>query len=84
MGGSMAIKQEINKATKILNKMYKKFMENTTEEQWQKILEEVKQARIEADGVVLEGAELEETAKANILARLARFAQSKGDKDKKI
>ena len=65
-------------ATKILKKMFQKFMQSITPEQWQTILEETKQARIRADGVVLEGAELEETAKANIMARLAANAMNKG------
>lgn len=65
-------------AKKILKKMFKTFMESITPEQWQKILEETKQARIRADGVVLEGAELEETAKANVMARLAHSAMNKG------
>ena len=75
----MAIKDEIKGAEKILNKMYKRFMASITDEQWQKILEEIKQARINADGVVLEGAELEATAKANIMARLAHHATNKGE-----
>lgn len=65
-------------AKKILKKMYKKFMDSITPEQWQTILEETKQARKRADGVVLEGAELEETAKANVMARLAANAMNKG------
>ena len=65
-------------AAKILKKMYKKFMDSITAEQWQTILEETKQARIKADGVVLEGKELEETAKANVTARLAHNAMNKG------
>ncbi len=72
----MAIKQEINGATKILEKMYKKFRAAITDEQWQVYLEEIKQKQIELDGRVLEGAELEETAKANLMARLAHHAQS--------
>lgn len=67
-------------AQKILKKMFKKFMESITAEQWQTILEETKQARIKADGVVLDGAELEETAKANVMARLAANAMNKGAK----
>ena len=73
----MSIKQELGQATKILNKMYKKFRENITDEQWAAYLEEIKQRQIELDGKVLEGAELEATAKANIMARLAHHAQSK-------
>ena len=65
-------------AQKILKKMFKKFMDSITPEQWKTILEETKQARIKADGVVLEGAELEETAKANVMARLAANAMNKG------
>ena len=67
-------------AAKILKKMLKKFMDSITPEQWQTILEETKQARIKADGVVLDGAELEETAKANVMARLAHNAMNKGTK----
>lgn len=67
-------------AQKILKEMFNKFMESITAEQWQTILEETKQARIKADGVVLEGAELEETAKANVMARLAANAMSRGKK----
>lgn len=65
-------------AQKILKKMFKKFMENITPEQWQKILDETKQASINLDGTVLDGKELEETAKANIMARLAHAAMNKG------
>ena len=72
----MTLKEETKKASKILDKMYKKLRANMTDEQWQKYLEEIKQARIALDGVVLEGAELEETAKANALARLAMSAKS--------
>lgn len=70
----MAIKHEIKGAKKLLSKMYKIVRESLTDEQWQDYLEEVKQARIKTDGVVLEGAELEETAKANLLHRLATYA----------
>lgn len=69
--------KEIKTASKVLKRMYKKFMDNITDEQWQAILEEVKQARIKADGVVLEGAELEETARVNILNRLVVNAMNK-------
>ena len=65
-------------AEKILNKMYKEFRKSITAEQWQKYLEEIKQASINLDGTVLEGKELEETAKANVLVRLAKGAMSKG------
>jgi len=65
-------------AQKILKKMFKKFMQSITPEQWQKILDETKQASINLDGKVLEGKELEETAKANIMARLAHNAMNKG------
>lgn len=71
----MTIKQEIKDAKKLLNKMYKKVMENVTEEQWQEYLEEIKKRQVELDGRVLEGAELEETAKANLMARLAEHAK---------
>ena len=74
----MSIKQELGQATKILNKMYKKFRENITDEQWAAYLEEIKQKQIELDGRVLEGAELEATAKANVMARLANHATQKG------
>ena len=74
----MSIKQELGQATKILKKMYKMFRENISDEQWESIKEEIKQARIKADGVVLEGAELEATAKANVMARLAHHATNKG------
>lgn len=74
----MSIKQELGQATKILNKMYKKFRENITDEQWAAYLEEIKQRQIEFDGKVLEGAELEATAKANVMARLAHQATNKG------
>ena len=50
-------------------------MENITKEQWQKILDEIKSKYPELDG-----AELEETAKANIMARLVVYARRKGDK----
>lgn len=70
----MAIKHEIKGAKKLLRKMYKIVRGSLTDEQWQAYLEEVKQARIKADGVVLEGAELEETAQANLLHRLATYA----------
>lgn len=76
----MAIKHELGQAAKILERMYKKFRANISDEQWQAILEEIKQARIKADGVVLEGEELEATAKANVMARLAHHAQSGGRK----
>lgn len=65
-------------AAEILKGMFEKFMKNVTPEQWQTILEETKQARIKLDGVVLEGAELEETVKANIMTRLAASAMNKG------
>ena len=67
-------------AQKILKKMFKKFMQSVTPEQWQKILDETKQASINFDGTVLEGKELEETAKANVMARLAANAMNKGTK----
>ena len=72
----MAIKQEINGAAKILEKMYKKFRAAITDEQWAAYLEEIKQKQIELDGRVLEGAELEKVAEANLMARLAHHAQS--------
>lgn len=68
------IKHEIKGATEILSKMYKLVRENLTDEQWQAWLEDVKRARMELDGTVLEGAELEETAKANLLYRIAAQA----------
>lgn len=73
----MAIKHEIKGATKILSKMYKIVRESITDEQWQEYLEEVKRARMELDGTVLEGKELEETAKANLLYRIASYAVEK-------
>lgn len=72
--------REKKEAAKILNKMYKEFRKNITAEQWEKFKEEIKQASINLDGKVLEGAELEETAKANVMARLARNAMNKGAK----
>ena len=68
------IKHEIKGATKLLGKMYKIVRESLTDEQWKEYLEEVKRARMELDGTVLEGAELEETAKANLLYRIAAQA----------
>lgn len=72
----MAIKQEIKSATKILDKLYKKIRAEITNEQWQQYLEEIKQKQIELDGRVLEGAELEATAEANLKARIAHQVQS--------
>ena len=74
----MAIKQEIKGATKILRKMYKKVRASITDEQWQRYLEEIKRASIDLDGTVLEGAELEATAEANLMARIAQHAQNRG------
>jgi len=74
----MAIKHEIKSATKILKRMYKKVRESITDEQWQAYLEEIKQRQIELDGKVLEGAELEEVAEANLMARLTQHAQNRG------
>lgn len=74
----MAINYEIKQATKILERLYKKVRAEITDEQWQTYLEEIKQKQIELDGRVLEGAELEATAKANLMARLAKNAQDKG------
>lgn len=71
----MSLKKEIDAAAEILEKMYTEFRAAITNEQWQDYLEEIKQARINFDGVVLDGVELEETAKANVLARLAAHAQ---------
>lgn len=68
------IKHEIEGATEILSKMYNLIRENITDEQWQEYLEEVKRARMELDGTTLEGKELEETAKANLLYRIAAQA----------
>ena len=68
------IKHEIKGAKKLLSKMYKLVRSNLTDEQWQAWLEDVKQARMELDGTVLEGKELEETAKANLLYRIAAQA----------
>lgn len=68
------IKHEIDGATELLSKMYNIVRESLTDDQWQEYLEEVKQARMELDGTTLEGAELEETAKANLLYRLASYA----------
>lgn len=68
------IKHEIEGATEILSKMYKLVRESLTDEQWQEYLEEVKRARMELDGTTLEGKELEETAKANLLYRIAAQA----------
>lgn len=73
----MNLKKELNEAAALLEKMYDKFRAAITEAQWQSYLEEVKQRRIAFDGVVLEDAELEETAKANVLARLAAHARGK-------
>lgn len=75
-GQVMAIKQEIKDATKILDKLYKKIRAEITNEQWQQYLEEIKQKQIELDGKVLEGAELEATAEANLKARIAFQTQS--------
>ena len=72
----MAIKQEIKGAEKILRKLYKKVRAEITDEQWQQFLEEIKQASLALDGKVLEGAELEATAEANLMARIAHQAQS--------
>ena len=72
----MAIKEELKGATKILNRLYKKIRAEITDEQWQVFLEEIKQKQFELDGRVLEGAELEATAKANLMARIAHQAQS--------
>lgn len=71
------IKHEIKGAKKLLRKMYKVVRESITDEQWQEYLEEVKRARMELDGTVLEGKELEETAKANLLYRIAAQAVEK-------
>ena len=68
------IKDELNGATEILGEMYNLVRGNLTDEQWQAWLDEVKKARFELDGTVLEGAELEETAKANLLYRIAAQA----------
>lgn len=68
------IKHEIEGAAEILSEMYKLVRSNLTDEQWQEWLQEVKRARMELDGTVLEGAELEETAKANLLYRIAAQA----------
>lgn len=68
------IKHEIKGAKKLLREMYKLVRSNLTTEQWQAWLEEVKRARMELDGTVLEGKELEETAKANLLYRIAAQA----------
>ena len=68
------IKHEIKGAKKLLSKMYKLVRSNLTDEQWQAWLEDVKRARFELDGTTLEGAELEETAKANLLYRVASYA----------
>ena len=68
------IKHEIKGAKKLLREMYRLVRSNLTAEQWQAWLEEVKRARMELDGTVLEGAELEETAKANLLYRIAAQA----------
>ena len=70
----MAIKHEIKGAKKLLSKMYKLVRGSLTDEQWQEYLEEVKRARMELDGTTLEGKELEETAKANLLYRIASYA----------
>ena len=74
----MAINHEIKQANKILERLYKKVRAEITNEQWQTYLEEIKQRQIELDGRVLEGAELEAVAKANLMARLAKNAQDKG------
>ena len=68
------IKHEIEGAAEILSEMYNLVRSNLTDEQWQEWLQEVKRARMELDGTVLEGAELEETAKANLLYRIAAQA----------
>lgn len=68
------IKHEIEGAAEILGEMYKIVRESLTDDQWQEYLEEVKRARMELDGTVLEGEELEETAKANLLYRIASQA----------
>lgn len=68
------IKHEIEGAAEILSEMYNLVRSNLTDEQWQEWLQEVKRARMELDGTVLEGADLEETAKANLLYRIAAQA----------
>ncbi len=73
----MAINNEIKQAAKSLDRLYKKVREHITDDQWQKYLEEIKQKQIELDGRVLEGAELEETAKANLMARLMQHAKNR-------
>jgi hypothetical protein len=73
----MTIKHEINEATKILERLYKQVRSNITDEQWQTYLEEIKQKQIELDGRILEGAELEELAKANLMAKITAQALSK-------
>jgi hypothetical protein len=70
--------REKKEAAKILNKMYKEFRKSITAEQWEKFKAEIKQASINLDGKVLEGAELEETAKANVMVRLAQKSMNKG------
>lgn len=74
----MTVKHELKQASKLLNKMYKIVRASITDEQWQVYLEEIKQRQIELDGRVLEGAELEETAKANLMHRIAENARAKG------
>lgn len=69
--------REIKSATKILNRMYKKARASVTDEQWQVFLDEIKQKQFELDGRVLEGAELEELARANFMARLVKYTQDK-------
>ncbi len=73
----MAINHEIKEANKALDRLYKKFRASLSPEQWQKFLEEIKQAQIELDGKVLEGAELEAVAEANAKARLVAHAKRK-------
>lgn len=74
------MKKEIDEAVKILAAMYKQVRKSITDAQWQAYLEEIKQRRIALDGVVLEDAELEETAKANLLARITAHAREHGKK----
>lgn len=67
--------KHIKEASSILDEMLNKFMENISPEQWAKIKAEIRQARKDADGVDLDGEELEATAKANVLTRLASLAK---------
>lgn len=73
----MKIKRTITEAKQIAIKMYKVIRKRITDEQWQTYLEEIKKRQVELDGKVLEGAELEEVAKANLMARLITHAQNK-------